>query len=645
LLVALVAVATEGCTEECQDADGDGRGEGCEAGPDCDDDDRKLGARCDELGRMCAADRTVEGCPCLSTARLACYSGADDTLDVGMCRAGMKRCVRDAWSACEGEVAPVRERCNDNDDDCDGLIDEGVRSPCGGCDSTCGGGVWGPPTESFVAEGQLALTMLGELTLARTRVAHELVWLPNTGDGTLSKVDAVQARELARYRVAGEPERIAVDHLGDAWVLSPGLAAPAQLSKVSADVERCVDRAGDGLQTSGAPEELLAFGADDCVLWSVAVGDAGERASALVIDGALAPALDDGALDDGASSAPYGGNAWVGMQHGERLLLIDGRDGRIVREVDTPGLAPHAAAFDPWGQRWVLDRAGLLGRFDPRPGAPEIELVTAPLRCYELESLASDLEGVLTMTGFACEDVIGFDPVRGIWREAKTPDVLDTRGVALLEDAWVTHTGGLISRVQRDPLIVGGSVSLAGEGSTPIESTAISADAAGQLWVASSMGGGDERGVLTRFDPAAEAVTAQVPVGRLPRVHGDLTGDRLFALEAAEGSAEHVFSGCGGSDDAGTTSAGTLWKRVHLAYSAGQGATVQLEARRARDGDALEDEPYVVLGSAPRDELPYALDVDDGGVLQVRITLRAATRSGAPRVTRVGVEWTCPGPQ
>jgi hypothetical protein len=36
--------------------------------------------------------------------------------------------------------------------------------------------------------------------------------------------------------------------------------------------------------------------------------------------------------------------------------------------------------------------------------------------------------------------------------------------------------------------------------------------------------------------------------------------------------------------------------------------------------------------------------VADGGALQVRLTLRAQARIGAPRVGRVGVEWVCPGP-
>ena len=643
VLGALLVLA--GCSQECIDADGDGRGEGCEAGADCDDHDRKLGERCDEQAVMCADDRSAEGCPCLGGARHACYSGVEDTIDIGMCRAGEQRCRGGAWSACEGEVAPLRERCNGDDDDCDGLTDEGVLSPCGGCDSACGGGVWGPPTVPFEADGALVLTELGELTLARTRAAHAFVWVPNTGEGTLSKVDAGGARELARYRVAGEPERIAVDHLGDAWVLSPSLDAPAQLTKVAADEARCSDRDGDGLETSRAPDDVLALGDDECVLWSVPIGEAGALARALAIDGTIEPARSGG--EPGTQGAAFGGHAWVGLQRGERLLQIDGRDGAVLREVEVPGFAPYAATFDPWGELWLLDRAGLLARVDPRVAPAGVELLQAPLRCYELESLASDLEGVLTLTGFACEQVVGFDPARGIWRNAATRDVLDTRGVTVLDDAWVTHTGGRISRVQREPLVLGASFPLAGEGSSPIESTAISADAAGQLWIASSMGGGDERGVLTRFDPSAEALTAQVPVGRLPRVQGDLTGDRLFALQAAGASAEHVFTGCAGEVGAGSEAegkGGTLWKRVHIAYRAGEGASVQLEARRASDRVGLDEEPYLPLGTAPDQEPPYVLDVPDGGVVQVRVTLRARARMGAPRVLRIGVEWTCPGP-
>ncbi len=54
-----------------------------------------------------------------------CYSGAAGTSIQPPCRAGVRTCTEGIWSACVGEVVPkAKESCNNEDDDCDGLIDE-----------------------------------------------------------------------------------------------------------------------------------------------------------------------------------------------------------------------------------------------------------------------------------------------------------------------------------------------------------------------------------------------------------------------------------------------------------------------------------------------------------------------------------------
>src|SRR6185295_15322326 len=149
--------------------------------------------------------------------------------------------------------------------------------------------------------------------------------------------------------------------------------------------------------------------------------------------------------------------------------------------------------------------------------------------------------GLLTLSGFACENVVTYDSRRDRWQDTKTSGVLDTRGVTVLgADGWVSHTAGRISRVQLDPLSIDATFDLAGEGMRPIETIAIGADAFGQIWAVSSMGGPHGAGVLTRFDPESERVTAQVPVGRLPRAQGDITGSRRLGEFAPEASAQHV---------------------------------------------------------------------------------------------------------
>ena len=58
---------------------------------------------------------------------ISCYTGPVATLGVGICKAGTRTCGPSAtWGACAGVVLPQPEIANGIDDDCDGVIDNGV---------------------------------------------------------------------------------------------------------------------------------------------------------------------------------------------------------------------------------------------------------------------------------------------------------------------------------------------------------------------------------------------------------------------------------------------------------------------------------------------------------------------------------------
>lgn len=633
--LACVALAGLGAcgSEECIDRDRDGFGQGCEFGDDCDDGDPARSLDCSQPPPDCEADPDAPGCACTGAFRQECYAGAEGTAGVGLCRAGTRYCIRGFWSTCEDAVVPTFERCNGEDDDCDGVIDERVQSPCGSCDDGCVGGVWGSELDPFSGEPPLSLTERGELTLLRHPRTALAVWVANTDEGTVSRIDAREAREVARYDAGGAfPERVAVDFIGDAWVLSQDADGPSVLTRIAGDLDRCVGRDGT-LQTSQGPDDVYSRGSDACVTLRVPlVGRA--HAASLVIDGTRDP--------DGVG----GGLPWVGYVDG--LLEQLGADGQVLRSVRLENIVPYTAAFDPWGHLFVVDRAGVLARVEPALEPIGVSRLEPPLRCYELDSVASDYRGRLLMSGFACENIVRYDPEPESWRDVMTDGVLSTRGVVVQDDlAWVVHTAGLVSRVHVDPLEFDGTYSLAGDAYSPRDASALSADSDGHLWAVSRIGAPDGSGVATRFDPEEGQVTAHVPVGRGPRALGDFTGLSQAASFEPMGSERHVFTGCvleAAAPDAEDLLIDTRWKRLHVAYDAGAGAAVEIRLRHAESRDALDDAEWSLRFRMPEDKPPFALELPAGGMVEVELTLVSQHHIGAPRVRRVGLEWACAGP-
>jgi sugar lactone lactonase YvrE len=129
--------APMGPTVDCIDLDGDGFGEGCEGGPDC--DDRSMSShpgateQCgDGLDNDCDRE-TEEGCGCNDGEALPCYPGPEETMAVGRCQSGYQVCRNGSLGVCEGSRVPATEICNGTDDDCDGQLDEGTTNACGAC--------------------------------------------------------------------------------------------------------------------------------------------------------------------------------------------------------------------------------------------------------------------------------------------------------------------------------------------------------------------------------------------------------------------------------------------------------------------------------------------------------------------------------
>ena len=93
------------------------------------------------------------------------------------------------------------------------------------------------------------------------------IWIANSTQGTISKIETVTLKERGRYVVrpdaAGSPSRTSVNLAGDVAVAN----RYGGLTKVHARPDRCGDSNGaPGLQTA-SDADFLAWGEEECVAW------------------------------------------------------------------------------------------------------------------------------------------------------------------------------------------------------------------------------------------------------------------------------------------------------------------------------------------------------------------------------------------
>ena len=96
----------------------------CEGGVlDCVARNSPVEERCDAFDNDCDGleDEGEDG----EALQRACYTGAPATDGIGECEPGLETCEGGEYSSCAGQVLPTEEVCNGDDDDCDGLEDEG----------------------------------------------------------------------------------------------------------------------------------------------------------------------------------------------------------------------------------------------------------------------------------------------------------------------------------------------------------------------------------------------------------------------------------------------------------------------------------------------------------------------------------------
>jgi hypothetical protein len=190
--------------------------------------------------------------------------------------------------------------------------------------------------------------------------AFSYIWIGNSPQGTVSKIDTETGTELGRYRASAgldSPSRTSVNQYGDVAVANRG--AVGSLTKIAAELERCVERNGiPGIQTSSGAADVLAYGEDECVLWNTPLPSAGYDR------GPRAVAWEGGEIDPVTCTNtvpnPRVWVSWRGDGNNIEIRRLDGETGAILDSAMTVGGGgrTYGGAVNAEGDFWVATRGG-----------------------------------------------------------------------------------------------------------------------------------------------------------------------------------------------------------------------------------------------------------------------------------------------
>ena len=404
-------------------------------------------------------------------------------------------------------------------------------------------------------------TVPDQLQLSEEQVTLPFIWVANSGESTVSKIDTVTGVELGRYCTGpgggfGEnPSRTTVDLNGDLWVGNRSSSTAVKIALYPTDttggeassrpdVFTPADSVPDGsLNTSTGPGDVKLWGQDDAVVMRIAV-DSGPRA--LAID---------------ASN-----NVWIGGTGtgGKTMGYYDGETGANLKNI-VIGRACYGALIDGNGTLWISnDGEDYLTRVDDPSGADSITALYLGKWVY---GIGIDSDGYIYTSAYTDNLLRKLDPVTNLWEYQVSIDSNGGRGVCvgLDGDVWVAQS--LRATVTRHDPATGALIATILVGDTP---TGVATDAAGKIWVTNY-----NSSSVMRIDPASNTVDFTQVGHTNPYNYSDMTGIIARTITTKTGTWTVSFD---------SSSLGTPWGTISWNSSEPAGTSVTVQARSSTDG-------------------------------------------------------------
>lgn len=622
---------------------------------------------CDEQSGLCTeggdagafmCEPPLPGCPCVAgKAMVPCLLADQDPTLVASCREGQATCQGGVYGMCV-------ETANPN------------------CESvSVGAGGFRPDDDN---SENITTGPEGELILdpSTDQVEFGFLWIANTGENTVSKLDIDTGKEVARYAsvsnsaalgvppvpvggFAGDqsdcgncPSRTAIDFKGDAFVANRAFGEQATVTKYANETADCRDKNGNGvidtsmdLDADGRidvadPSEFLAE-ADECILWTQPVGNPSGAARALAID----------------AGGPDGenGNVWVGLYYEHRVVQISGATGlpvlgaggapvSVQLEDGMGHVAPYGAAVDGGGNVWLTGREDGGTVYLAKVNSVTATLVGLyaipddPDACSDSYGITIDVTQRIWVGGWRCKDMKGFDPATGSWIRVDRNAETNTRGIAVdgVGNVWVAYTGGRVGKYRVADVMALGDAAPGTMYQLPglpppfdprINNTiGVGIDKNGACW-AVSRNDGAAVGAATRILP--DGTMESFPVGKSPYTYSDFTGFGLDTVVRPNGWWRGTISGCAATDTRSN------WQRLDWSEIEPPGTSVKMRVRVADTVAGLATAAWY----GPWDTPPVDLDVEmvpDTFYMEVEVQLSTTDPAVSPTFAGFSVGFDCP---